>query len=38
VVVFGCFGVIYGGGGGGGGGQEGFGYGRWLFRLIVGEK
>jgi hypothetical protein len=39
VVVFGCSGLIYDGGGGGGGGWwEGFGYGRWLFRLIVGGK
>ena len=34
---FGCSGLIYGGSGGGGG-WEGFGYGSWLFRLIVGGK
>ena len=34
---FGCFGLIYGGGGGGGG-WEGFGYGCWLFRVIVVRK
>jgi hypothetical protein len=34
---FGCSGLIYGGGGGGCG-WEGFGYGSWLFRLIVGGK
>jgi hypothetical protein len=33
-VGFGCSGLIYGGCGGGG--WEGFGYGRWLFWLIVG--
>ena len=41
MVVFGCSGLIYSGGGGGGGsdgGWEGFGYGRWLFWLIVGGK
>ena len=37
---FGCSGLIYGGGGGGGdgGGWEGFGYGCWLFRVIVVRK
>ena len=35
-VGFGCSGLIYsGGGGGGGGGWEGFGYGCWLFPVIV---
>jgi hypothetical protein len=39
VVGFGCFGLIYGGGGGGGGGGwEEFGYGCWLFRVIVVGK
>jgi hypothetical protein len=37
-VGFGCSGLIYGGGGDGGGGWEGFGYGSWLFWLIVGGK
>jgi hypothetical protein len=38
-VGFGCSGLIYGGGGGGGsGGWEGFGYGCWLFRVIVAGK
>ena len=32
---FGCSGLIYGGGGGSGGGWEGFGYGCWLFPVIV---
>jgi hypothetical protein len=34
-VGFGCSGLIYGGGGGG---WEGFGYGCWLFQVIVAEK
>ena len=39
MVDFGCSGLIYGGsGGGGGGGWEGFGYGCWLFRVIVVGK
>jgi hypothetical protein len=39
VVGFGCSGLIHGGGGGGGGdGWEGFGYGRWLFRVIVARN
>ena len=39
MVDFGCSGLIYGGsGGGGGGGWEGFGYGCWLFRVIVVRK
>ena len=36
---FGCSELIYGGGGGGGGGGwEGFGYGCWLFQVIVVGK
>jgi hypothetical protein len=38
-VGFGCSGLIYGGGGGGGSsGWEGFGYGCWLFWVIVAEN
>ena len=39
---FGCSGLIYSGGGGGGGGDsggwEGFGYGCWLFRVIIARN
>ena len=34
-MIFDCSRLIYDGGGGGGGGWEGFGYGCWLFRVII---